>query len=434
MANGAVARRIAAEREDLKIALHRKLEERFGPDALSSMANGSARTAVREAIAKFLEEEPASAGIRARTGLVEEVLEEAFGLGPLEPLLNDPTLSDILVTTPRCVYVERDGKLLKTPVQFRDDAHLRRIIEKIALRIGRRIDESSPMMDGRLPDGSRVNAVIPPVAVDGPLLSIRRFRPDRLRAAELAANLTLTPEMLELLEACVKGRLNIVISGGAGAGKTTLLNVLSGFIPEEERIVTIEDAAELRLSQGHVARLEAQPASAGGQGAIRQRQLLVNALHMRPDRIIVGEVRGEEAFDMLQAMNTGHDGSLTTIHANTPRDAITRLEGMVSIATTATGLRSIRQQISSAIGLFVHLVRFSDGSRRVTHITECIGMEGDTVTLQDIFTFEKSGIGPNGKVIGRFRPTGIRPKFNERLAAFGLHIAPKVFQTAVEIR
>jgi pilus assembly protein CpaF len=338
------------------------------------------------------------------------------------------------VTTPRLVYVERHGKLQRTPVEFKDDQHLMRIIEKIVARVGRRIDESSPMVDARLPDGSRVNAVIPPVAVDGPLLSIRRFRRDPITAEELVRNLTLTEGMLEVLKACVRARLNIVISGGTGAGKTTLLNVLSGFIPEDERIVTIEDAAELQLRQVHVARMEARPPNIEGQGAIKIRQLVINALRMRPDRIIVGEVRGEEALDMLQAMNTGHDGSLTTIHANSPRDAISRLEVMVGMANANMGVRAIRQQISSAIDLIVQIARFSDGSRRVTHLMECVGMEGDQVTGQDIFVFEKTGVREDGKVLGRFRPTGIRPKFSERLKAAGIQLPPSIFQTVVEIK
>ncbi len=398
------------------------------------MATERARSEIRAAVAKLVDEEKTPLNLVDKDRIIEEVLNEVFGLGPLEPLLQDPTLSDILVTTPRLVYVERDGKLLRSPVQFKDDSHLLRIIEKVVSRIGRRIDESSPMVDARLPDGSRVNAVIPPIAVDGPLLSIRRFRSDKLQSEELLSNLTLTQPMLDLLEACVKARLNIIISGGTGAGKTTLLNVLSAYIPEDERIVTIEDAAELQLRQVHVARMETRPPNIEGQGAIRQRQLVINALRMRPDRIIVGEVRGEEALDMLQAMNTGHDGSLTTIHANSPRDAISRLEVMVSMANTNIGLRAIRQQVSSAVDLFVHVARLSDGSRKITHITECVGMEGDLITLQDIFVFEKTGLGQGGKVTGRFMPTGIRPKFCQRLESSGIHLPASTFQTAVEIR
>jgi len=348
-------------------------------------------------------------------------------------LLQDPTVSDILVTTPRLVYVERNGKLHRTPVEFKDNSHLLRIIEKVVARVGRRVDESSPMVDARLPDGSRVNAVIPPVAVDGPLLSIRRFRRDPIQAEELVRNLTLTEGMLHVLQACVRARLNVVITGGTGAGKTTLLNVLSGYIPEDERIVTIEDAAELQLRQVHVARMETRPPNIEGQGAIKIRQLVINALRMRPDRIIVGEVRGEEALDMLQAMNTGHDGSLTTIHANSPRDALSRLEVMVGMANSNLGVRAIRQQVSSAVDLFVQIARFSDGSRRLTHLMECVGMEGDQITGQDIFVFEKTGIREDGKVLGRFRPTGIRPKFSDRLKAAGILISPSIFQTVVEI-
>jgi pilus assembly protein CpaF len=365
--------------------------------------------------------------------LIDEVLDEVFGLGPLEPLLEDPTVSDILVSTHKLVFVERGGKLYRTPVQFKDDAHLQRIIEKIVSRVGRRIDESSPMVDARLPDGSRVNAVIPPVAVDGPLLSIRRFGREPLTAADLLRTMTMTEGILLFLEACVKSRLNIIVSGGTGAGKTTLLNVLSSYIPEEERIVTIEDAAELQLRQIHVARMEARPPNIEGKGAIKIRQLVINALRMRPDRIIVGEVRGEEALDMLQAMNTGHDGSLTTLHCNSPRDGISRLEVMVGMANANMGVRAIRQQVSSAVDLFVHLSRLSDGTRKVTHVTEVVGMEGEQVTTQDIFVFERTGIGPQGRVLGRFRPTGIRPKFYERLRACGFELPPQIFQTIVEV-
>jgi pilus assembly protein CpaF len=351
----------------------------------------------------------------------------------LEPLLQDPSISDILVTTPRRIYVERAGKLQRTSVEFKDDAHLMRIIEKIVSRVGRRVDESSPMVDARLPDGSRVNAVIRPLAVDGPLLSIRRFGRDPLQPQDLVRNLSLTDGMMELLKGCVKARLNLIITGGTGAGKTTLLNVLSGFIPEDERIVTIEDAAELQLRQDHVARLESRPPNIEGEGAVRIRNLVINALRMRPDRIVVGEVRGEEALDMLQAMNTGHDGSLTTIHANSPRDAIGRLEVMVGMANANMGVRSIRQQVSSAIDLFVQIARFSDGTRRVTHLTECVGMEGEHVTTQDIFVFDRTGLTADHRVTGKFRATGIRPKFYERLRASGINLPASVFQTIVEV-
>jgi pilus assembly protein CpaF len=391
------------------------------------------RAEIRVAVAKLVDEEKTPLSLVEKDRVIEEILDEVFGLGPLEPLLQDPTISDILVTTPKLVYVERAGKLYRTPVEFKDDAHLLRIIEKVVSRVGRRVDESSPLVDARLPDGSRVNAAIPPVAVDGPLLSIRRFGRHAMKGEDLVTKLSLTEGMLELLKSCVKARLNILISGGTGAGKTTLLNALSSYIPEDERIVTIEDAAELRLQQTHVARLETRPANVEGVGAIHIRQLVINALRMRPDRIIVGEVRAEEALDMLQAMNTGHDGSLTTIHANTPRDALGRLEVMVGMANANMGIRSVRQQIAAAVNVFVQISRFSDGTRRVTHITEVVGMEQDIITLQDIFLFEKTGISETGRVLGRFRATGIRPKFYERLKAAGITLPQQMFQTVVEI-
>jgi pilus assembly protein CpaF len=421
------------EYQELKFALHRKLLERINLETLSSIAGERIRAEIRGAVSKLVAEEKTPLSLMEKERVTEEVLNEVFGLGPLEPLLQDPTVSDILVTTPRLVYVERNGKLHRTPVVFKDDSHLLRIIEKVVSRVGRRVDESSPMVDARLPDGSRVNAVIPPVAVDGPLLSIRRFRRDPIQAEELVRNLTLTEGMLQVCQSCVKARLNVVISGGTGAGKTTLLNVLSGYIPEDERIVTIEDAAELQLRQLHVARMESRPPNIEGTGAIKIRQLVINALRMRPDRIIVGEVRGEEALDMLQAMNTGHDGSLTTVHANSPRDAIGRLEVMVGMANANIGVRAIRQQVSSAVDLFIQIARFSDGTRRVTHLTECVGMEGEQVTTQDIFVFEKTGVTEEGKVTGRFRPTGVRPRFYERLRATGIQLPAPVFQTTVEI-
>ncbi|HYL34539.1 MAG TPA: CpaF family protein [Bryobacteraceae bacterium] len=421
------------EYQELKFALHRKLLDRINLEALSSVASDRVRNEVRAAVARLVEEEKTPLSLVEKDRVIEEVLDEVFGLGPLEPLLADPTISDILVTTPRLVYVERAGKLYRTPVEFKDDAHLLRIIEKVVSRVGRRVDESSPLVDARLPDGSRVNAAIPPVAVDGPLLSIRRFGRERLTAEDLVKNLTLTSGMLELVQACVRSRLNVVISGGTGAGKTTLLNVISAFIRDDERIVTIEDAAELKLNQIHVARMETRPPNIEGTGAIKIRQLVINALRMRPDRIIVGEVRGEEALDMLQAMNTGHDGSLTTIHANSPRDATSRLEVMVGMANANMGVHSIRQQISSAVDLFVQIARFSDGSRRIVNVTECVGMEGDLITMQDIFVFEKTGVTETGRVTGRFRATGIRPKFYDKLKAAGTHVAPSVFQTVVEL-
>jgi len=422
------------EYQELKFLLHRKLLDRINLEVLSSVGTERMRAEVRAAVAKLVEEEKTPLSIVEKDRIIGEVIDEVFGLGPLEPLLADPTISDILVTTPRLVHIERNGKLYKTSVQFKDDSHLMRIIEKVVARVGRRVDESSPLVDARLPDGSRVNAAIPPVAVDGPLLSIRRFGRTRLTSDDLVRNLTLTEGMMMLLEACVRARMNIIISGGTGAGKTTLLNVLSGFIPEDERIVTIEDAAELRLRQEHVARMETRPPNIEGTGAIRIRELVINALRMRPDRIVVGEVRGEEALDMLQAMNTGHDGSLTTIHSNSPRDALGRLEVMVGMANANMGVRAIRQQVSSAVDLFVQIARFSDGSRRVVAVTECVGMEGDLITMQDIFVFERTGLTEKGKVLGVYRATGIRPKFYDGLRASGLHIPASTFQTVVEIR
>src|SRR5947209_8008229 len=421
------------EYQELKFTLHRKLLDRINLEALSSMAGERVRAEIRAAVAKLVEEEKTPLSLVEKDRVIEEILDEVFGLGPLEPLLRDPSISDILVTTPRLVYVERAGKLHRTPVEFKDDAHLLRIIEKIVSRVGRRVDESSPLVDARLPDGSRVNAAIPPVAVDGPLLSIRRFGRHGLKGEDLVAKLALTEGMLELLKGCVRARLNILICGGTGSGKTTLLNALSSYIPEDERIVTIEDAAELKLQQTHVARMETRPPNVEGLGAIHIRQLVINALRMRPDRIIVGECRGEEALDMLQAMNTGHDGSLTTVHANTPRDGLGRLEVMVGMANANMGIRSVRQQIASAVDLFVQTSRFSDGARRITHITEVIGMEQDMITLQDVFLFEKTGLTESGKVLGRFRATGIRPKFYDRLKQSGITLPAQMFQTVVEI-
>jgi pilus assembly protein CpaF len=421
------------EYQELKFTLHRKLLDRINLEALSSMAGERVRAEIRAAVAKLVEEEKTPLSLVEKDRVIEEILDEVFGLGPLEPLLQDPTVSDILVTTPHLVYVERSGKLYRTPVEFKDDAHLLRIIEKVVSRVGRRVDESSPLVDARLPDGSRVNAAIPPVAVDGPLLSIRRFGRHVLKGEDLVAKGAMTEGMLDLLKGAIRARLNILICGGTGSGKTTLLNALSSYIPEDERIVTIEDAAELRLQQTHVARMETRPANVEGTGAIHIRQLVINSLRMRPDRIIVGEVRGEEAMDMLQAMNTGHDGSLTTIHANTPRDGLGRLEVMVGMANANMGIRSIRQQIASAVDVFVQTSRFSDGTRRITHITEVVGMEQDIITLQDIFLFEKTGISESGKVLGRFRATGIRPKFYDRLKACGITLPAQMFQTVVEI-
>ncbi len=421
------------EHQELKFTLHRKMLNRVNLEALSALPEQRMREEVRLAVSRLVEEEESPLSLVEKEQVINEVLDEVFGLGPLEPLLQDPTISDILVTGPKLVYIERAGKLYRTPVEFKDNAHLMRIIEKIVSRVGRRVDESSPMVDARLPDGSRVNAVIPPIALDGAILSIRRFGRTRITDKDFVANLTVTQGMMDLLNACVRARLNIIISGGTGSGKTTLLNVLSSVIPENERIVTVEDAAELQLRQTHVARMEARPPNVEGAGAVTIRHMVINALRMRPDRIIVGEVRGEEAMDMMQAMNTGHDGSLTTIHANSPREAISRIEVMLGMANQNMSMRSIRTQITSAVDLIVQVARFSDGTRRVTYITECVGMEGEMATTQDIFVFEKTGITPEGRVTGRFRATGVRPKFYEKLRAAGFTLPPTTFQTVVDI-
>ena len=421
------------EYQELKFTLHRKLLDKINLEALATIDNQRVRGEVRQALISLVDGEPTLLSALEKQQICDEVLDEVFGLGPLEPLLQDPTISDILVNTHKQVYVERKGLLELTNVTFRDDAHLLRIIDKIVSQVGRRVDESTPMVDARLSDGSRVNAIIPPLAVDGPLMSIRRFSTDKLMPPDLVEKKALSPGMMELLEAAVKAHLNIVILGGTGSGKTTLLNALSAFISSKERIVTIEDAAELQLKQPHVARLETRPANLEGNGAVRQRELLVNSLRMRPDRIVVGEVRGAEALDMLQAMNTGHDGSLTTIHANTPRDGVSRLEVMVSLANANMQLISIRQQIASAVHLLVQASRFSDGSRRVVNISEVTGMEGEVVTLQDIFVFEKRGLSPEGKVLGRFAATGIRPKFYEKLLSAGIRLRPDLFDEVLEV-
>jgi pilus assembly protein CpaF len=421
------------EYQELKFTLHRKLLDKINLEALAAIDNQRVRAEVRQAVLSLIDGEPTLLSSIEKQQISEEVLDEVFGLGPLEPLLQDPTVSDILVNTAKQVYVERKGLLELTSVRFHDDSHLLRIIDKIVSQVGRRVDESNPMVDARLSDGSRVNAIIPPLAVDGPLLSIRRFGTDKLMPSDLVEKKSLTPGMMQLLEAAVKARLNIIIAGGTGAGKTTLLNALSAFISPRERIVTIEDAAELQLKQPHVVRLETRPPNLEGHGAVRQRELLINSLRMRPDRIVCGEVRGEEALDMLQAMNTGHEGSLTTIHANTPRDAIARLEVMVTWAAANMPMISIRQQVASAVHLLVQAARLSDGSRRVVSITEVTGMEGNVITLQDIFVFEKRGLAQDGRVLGRFAATGIRPKFHEKFLAAGIRLRPDLFDEVVEI-
>ncbi|MFZ0737829.1 MAG: CpaF family protein [Candidatus Acidiferrales bacterium] len=417
----------------VKGAIHRKLIQKLN---LERLTDGD-REAVRREVAQILEGlvvgESTPMTLQERERLSQEVLDEVFGLGPLEPLLKDPTVSDILVNTYKQVYIERRGMLELTTIQFRDDQHLMSIIDRIVSAVGRRIDESSPMVDARLADGSRVNAIIPPLAIDGPCLSIRRFGRDRLTAEDMVANRSLTQEMVNLLHGCVRARLNILVSGGTGAGKTTLLNVLSSYISDRERIVSVEDAAELQLHQDHVVRLETRPPNIEGQGAIRQRQLVINCLRMRPDRIIVGEVRGEEALDMLQAMNTGHDGSLTTIHANAPREALSRLETMVAMASLNISTTAIRRQIASAIDVVLQVSRLSDGTRKVIALSEIVGMEGETITMQDIFTFKKKGIAEDGTVVGEFRATGVRPKFAERLAVSGIHLPMKMFDQPVAV-
>jgi pilus assembly protein CpaF len=412
----------------VKLAIHRKLIQRMDMDHVVQLGREGVRKEVTEIVEKLAAEENTPMTFQERERLSLEVLDEVFGLGPLEPLLHDHTISDILVNTFNSVYIERNGLLERTTVQFRDDAHLMSIIDRIISAVGRRVDESSPMVDARLQDGSRVNAIIPPLAIDGPILSIRRFGRDPLTADELLQNRTLTAPMLELLRGCVYGRMNILISGGTGAGKTTLLNVLSSFISNRERIITIEDAAELQLHQEHVVRLETRPPNVEGKGAVRQRQLVINSLRMRPDRIVVGEVRGDEALDMLQAMNTGHDGSLTTIHANAPRDALTRLETMVAMANLNIPESAIRRQVASALDMIIQVSRMSDGTRKLINISEVVGMEGDVVTMQDIFEFRKTGIGEKGEVLGEFLPSGIRPRLSERLLAAGIRLPAGIFE------
>jgi len=411
----------------LKTKLHTQVLEEVDLESVNRLQESVARERVGVVLRDMIQRERTPLASVEREHIVTEVLDDLFGLGPLEPLMADPTVSDILVNGSQKIYIERKGVLEKTNARFDDDKHLLRIIDRIVSRVGRRIDESSPMVDARLRDGSRVNAVIAPLALDGPSLSIRRFPKDRLDASALIANSSANRQMIELMEGCVKGKLNVLLSGGTGAGKTTLLNILSSFIPATERIVTIEDAAELQLRQDHVVRLETRPANIEGQGAVKQRQLVINALRMRPDRIVVGEVRGEEAVDMLQAMNTGHDGSLTTIHANTPRDALSRLETMVAMANLNLPDKAIRWQISSAINLVVQAARLPDGTRKIISITEVTGIEGNVITVQDLFVFERQGVDAKGKIIGRYKPTGIRPKFSEKLNAMGIHFDAETF-------
>ncbi len=413
----------------VKATIHRRLIQRLNLDRVTQLNREAVRAEVVQLVDNMTNSESAPMTLQEKERLATEILDEVFGLGPLEPLLKDNTISDILVNTHKDVYIERRGLLERTNVQFRDEAHLLAIIDRIVSAVGRRIDESSPMVDARLADGSRVNAIIPPLAIDGPCLSIRRFGGEPLNVDALLRNQTLTSGMLALMRGCVYARMNVLISGGTGAGKTTLLNVLSSFISNRERIVTIEDAAELQLHQDHVVRLETRPPNVEGKGAVKQRQLVINSLRMRPDRIVVGEVRGEEALDMLQAMNTGHDGSLTTIHANSPRDALSRLETMIAMASLNMPELATRRQIASALDVVLQVSRMSDGTRKVTSISEITGVEGDVISMQEIFAFKKTGLAENGTVLGEFAATGIRPRLTERLAASGVNLPSSLFES-----
>jgi pilus assembly protein CpaF len=419
--------------EKYKAEIHKTLISKLDLEKLSRVNSSQARQAVAGIVKEIIADQRVPLNYDEQERIQADLLDEVFGLGPLEPLLRDAKISDILVNDKDHVFIEKNGLLQRVDTTFRDDRHLLQIIDRIVSRVGRRVDESSPMVDARLPDGSRVNAIIPPLALDGPSLSIRRFGTGPLAANQLVQLKSVSPEMMEVLSSAVKARISILISGGTGTGKTTFLNILSQYIPRTERIVTIEDAAELRLAQENIVRLETRPPNIEGQGAIRQRQLLINCLRMRPDRIIIGEVRGEEAFDMLQAMNTGHEGSMTTIHANTPRDAISRLESMVAMGNMNMPEKSVRQQISSAITIVVQSTRMSDGTRKVTSVSEITGMEENVISMQEIFTFNKKGIGPDGKVIGVFQPTHIRPRFLERLRISGIVLPPILFERETQV-
>ena len=433
--SGRVVRTVGdSVQQQIKTSVHKELIKRVDLDKLAGMQETlAAQQQLFLVIQQIIGEQGVPLSASERDHLAQEVVDEVFGLGPLEPLLKDDSINDILVNTYNSIYVERRGVLEKTALSFQDDRHLLHIIDKIVSAVGRRVDESSPMVDARLHDGSRVNAIIPPLAVDGPILSIRRFARIPLEMEDLLRNQMLTPPMMELLRGAVKARLNIVVSGGTGAGKTTLLNVLSGFISDRERIITIEDSAELQMKQEHVVRLETKPPNVEGKGGVRQRELVINALRMRPDRVVIGEVRGAEALDMLQAMNTGHDGSLTTVHANTPRDALARLETMAMMSEVRIAEKAVRSQIASAVHMIVQVSRMSDGTRRITHITELTGAFSDVISMQDIFLFEKKGIGPNGKVKGRFISTGIVPKCVEKLVAAGIPAPAGMNDHLVEI-
>lgn len=425
-----VARNLASKSNffhEVKRKIHGRLVEEANLAALDTLEPDEIRSEIELVVEHYLKEEQALLNQEESKALIDDILDELLGLGPLEPFFKDPTVSDVLVNTYKDIYVERFGLLEKTKSRFVDDAHLRNIIDRIISRIGRRIDESSPMVDARLPDGSRVNAIIPPLAIDGPMLSIRRFAAIPLQLEDLVKYKTLTPEIGQLLTGCVKAKLNVMISGGTGAGKTTLLNILSAAIPGNERIITIEDSAELQLQQEHVIRLETRPPSIEGTGQVTSRDLVRNSLRMRPDRIIIGEVRGAEAFDMLQAMNTGHEGSLTTIHANTPRDSLTRLESMILMTGVSLPEKAMRFMVASALDVIIQSSRLADGTRKVTSISEVVGMEGDVITLQDIFVFERKGIDKDGRVIGQHRSTGIRPKFSEKLELAGIEVPESLF-------
>lgn len=419
--------------EQFKANVHRTLISKIDLEKLGTIQSSKAKHAVASLVQTIILDEKLPLSAAEKDKMQADLLDEVFGLGPLESLLRDPKISDILVNNKNGVYIERGGILQKTDVVFRDDRHIMQIIDRIVSKVGRRVDESSPMVDARLPDGSRVNAIIPPLALDGPALSIRRFGTGPLTVDALISLKSASPEMLQILSAAVRARISILISGGTGAGKTTFLNMLSKYIPDSERLVTIEDAAELQLAQENIVRLETRPPNVEGEGAIRQRQLLINSLRMRPDRIIIGEVRGEEAFDMLQAMNTGHEGSMTTIHANSPRDALARLESMVAMGSLNLPERSVRQQMASAITIVVQCSRLSDGTRKVVNISEITGMDENVISMHEIFKFERKGIGPNGNVIGVFRPTGIRPKFLERLRVSGVLLGGELFETSMEV-
>jgi pilus assembly protein CpaF len=419
--------------ENFEADIHRILISRLDLEKLSRVNSTQARQAVSGVVKEIIAEQKVPLSMNEQQKIQSDLLDEVFGLGPLEPLLRDATISDVLVNGKDRVFIERGGVLQKTDTTFRDDRHLMQIIDRIVSRVGRRVDESSPMVDARLPDGSRVNAIIPPLALDGPTLSIRRFGTGPVAANQLVELKSISVEMMEMLAAAVRSRISILVSGGTGAGKTTFLNILSQYIPKTERLVTIEDAAELQLAQENIVRLETRPPNIEGVGAIRQRQLLINSLRMRPDRIIIGEVRGEEAFDMLQAMNTGHEGSMTTVHANSPRDALSRLESMVAMTNLNLPERTVRQQIASAIAIVVQVSRLSDGTRKVVSISEITGMEENIISMHEIFSFNKKGIGPDGKVVGAFQPSHIRPKFLERLRVSGIFLPPAMFEQVLEV-